>query len=115
MPDRDPDRGLQRQRVVREERRRIPGAFQHDEAGDGGSGVQRVEEGRTAHRRVPHQRERLAQRRRPSGGSTMFAAIHSKVSVDDLLHGAIIQSGNDACIALAEGMAAMSVPLPRTS
>src|SRR5882757_1660491 len=37
----------------------------------------------------------------PSGGSTMFAAIHSKVSVDDLLHGAIIQSGNDACIALA--------------
>ena len=41
----------------------------------------------------------------PSGGSTMFAAIHSKVSVDDLLHGAIIQSGNDACIALAEGMA----------
>jgi D-alanyl-D-alanine carboxypeptidase (penicillin-binding protein 5/6) len=41
----------------------------------------------------------------PSGGSTMFAAIHSKVSVDDLLHGAIIQSGNDACIALAEGIA----------
>jgi serine-type D-Ala-D-Ala carboxypeptidase (penicillin-binding protein 5/6) len=41
----------------------------------------------------------------PSGTSTMFAAIHSKVSVDDLLHGAIIQSGNDACIALAEGIA----------
>jgi serine-type D-Ala-D-Ala carboxypeptidase (penicillin-binding protein 5/6) len=41
----------------------------------------------------------------PAGGSTMFAAIHSKVSVDDLLHGAIIQSGNDACIALAEGIA----------
>ena len=41
----------------------------------------------------------------PSGGSTMFAAIHSKVSVDDLLHGAIIQSGNDACMMLAEGMA----------
>jgi serine-type D-Ala-D-Ala carboxypeptidase (penicillin-binding protein 5/6) len=41
----------------------------------------------------------------PSGGSTMFAAINSKVSIDDLLHGAIIQSGNDACIALAEGMA----------
>ncbi|WP_431203275.1 D-alanyl-D-alanine carboxypeptidase family protein [Bradyrhizobium betae] len=43
--------------------------------------------------------------RAPSGGSTMFAAINSKVSVDDLLHGAIIQSGNDACIALAEGIA----------
>ncbi|RTL54763.1 MAG: D-alanyl-D-alanine carboxypeptidase [Bradyrhizobiaceae bacterium] len=41
----------------------------------------------------------------PSGGSTMFAAINSRVSVDDLLHGAIIQSGNDACIALAEGIA----------
>src|SRR4051812_20838652 len=41
----------------------------------------------------------------PSGTSTMFAALNSKVSVDDLLHGALIQSGNDACIALAEGMA----------
>jgi serine-type D-Ala-D-Ala carboxypeptidase (penicillin-binding protein 5/6) len=41
----------------------------------------------------------------PSGTSTMFAALNSKVSVDDLLHGAIIQSGNDSCIALAEGMA----------
>jgi D-alanyl-D-alanine carboxypeptidase (penicillin-binding protein 5/6) len=41
----------------------------------------------------------------PSHGSTMYAAIHSKVKVSDLLHGAIIQSGNDACIALAEGMA----------
>ncbi|HUN98767.1 MAG TPA: D-alanyl-D-alanine carboxypeptidase family protein [Bradyrhizobium sp.] len=41
----------------------------------------------------------------PSGTSTMFAALNSKISVDDLLHGAIIQSGNDACIALAEAMA----------
>ena len=41
----------------------------------------------------------------PAGGSTMFAALHSRISVDDLLHGAIIQSGNDACMALAEGMA----------
>src|SRR6188472_4628707 len=41
----------------------------------------------------------------PSGGSTMFAAINSKVSIDDLLHGAIIQSGNDSCMALAEGIA----------
>ena len=41
----------------------------------------------------------------PSGGSTMFAAIHSRIKVSDLLHGAIIQSGNDACIALAEGIA----------
>src|SRR5471030_2770787 len=41
----------------------------------------------------------------PSHGSTMFAAIHSKIPVDDLLHGMIIQSGNDACIVLAEGIA----------
>jgi serine-type D-Ala-D-Ala carboxypeptidase (penicillin-binding protein 5/6) len=41
----------------------------------------------------------------PSGGSTMFAAINSKIPVDDLLHGAIIQSGNDACMVLAEGIA----------
>jgi serine-type D-Ala-D-Ala carboxypeptidase (penicillin-binding protein 5/6) len=41
----------------------------------------------------------------PAGGSTMFAALNSRISVDDLLHGAIIQSGNDACIVLAEGIA----------
>ena len=41
----------------------------------------------------------------PSGGSTMFAAIHSKIPVEDLLRGAIIQSGNDACMILAEAMA----------
>ena len=41
----------------------------------------------------------------PSHGSTMFAALNSKVSVDDLLHGMIIQSANDACIVLAEGIA----------
>lgn len=41
----------------------------------------------------------------PAGGSTMFAAIHSRISVDDLLHGAIIQSGNDSCMILAEGIA----------
>ncbi len=40
----------------------------------------------------------------PSRTSTMFAPIHSKVSIDDLLHGVIIQSANDACIALAEGI-----------
>ena len=41
----------------------------------------------------------------PSGGSTMFAAIHSRIKVSDLLQGVIIQSGNDACIVLAEGIA----------
>ena len=37
-------------------------------------------------------------------GSTMFLPIHSAVSVQDLLKGAIIVSGNDACIVLAEGL-----------
>src|SRR3954447_21872137 len=41
----------------------------------------------------------------PAGGSTMFAAIHSRVPVDDLLRGAIIQNGNDSCMILAEGIA----------
>jgi D-alanyl-D-alanine carboxypeptidase (penicillin-binding protein 5/6) len=41
----------------------------------------------------------------PSHGSTMFAAINSKVSVDALLRGMIVQSANDACIILAEGLA----------
>jgi D-alanyl-D-alanine carboxypeptidase (penicillin-binding protein 5/6) len=41
----------------------------------------------------------------PAGGSTMFAAIHSRIPVDDLLRGAIIQSGNDSCMILAEGIA----------
>jgi len=41
----------------------------------------------------------------PSGGSAMFAALNSRVSVKDLMHGVMIQSGNDACIALAEGIA----------
>src|SRR6185312_8303578 len=41
----------------------------------------------------------------PSRGSTMFAKLDSMVPVDALLHGMIIQSANDACIILAEGLA----------
>ena len=40
-----------------------------------------------------------------AGGSSMFAALNSRVRVEDLLRGLIIQSGNDAAIALAEGIA----------
>ncbi|HEY3859431.1 MAG TPA: D-alanyl-D-alanine carboxypeptidase family protein [Gammaproteobacteria bacterium] len=36
------------------------------------------------------------------GGSRMFAKLGSQVSVDDLLQGMIVQSGNDATVALAE-------------
>lgn len=40
-----------------------------------------------------------------SGSSTMFLKPHSKVKVGDLLKGIIIQSGNDACITVAENIA----------
>ena len=40
-----------------------------------------------------------------SGGSTMFADLNSKISVEDLIRSVIIQSGNDAAIVLAEGIA----------
>jgi serine-type D-Ala-D-Ala carboxypeptidase (penicillin-binding protein 5/6) len=40
----------------------------------------------------------------PSHTSSMFAPIHSRVRVEDLIRGMIIQSANDACIALAQGI-----------
>ena len=40
-----------------------------------------------------------------SGGSTMFAELNSKIPVMDLVRSVVIQSGNDAAIALAEGIA----------
>jgi serine-type D-Ala-D-Ala carboxypeptidase (penicillin-binding protein 5/6) len=41
----------------------------------------------------------------PSGTSAMFVPINTRVRVEELLKGIIIQSGNDASIAIAEGMA----------
>ncbi|WP_210517778.1 D-alanyl-D-alanine carboxypeptidase family protein [Thalassospira sp. ER-Se-21-Dark] len=38
------------------------------------------------------------------GGSKMFVEVNSNVSVSDLLHGIIVQSGNDAAIVVAEGI-----------
>ena len=40
-----------------------------------------------------------------SGYSSMFIMLNDKVSVEDLLRGVIVVSGNDACVALAEGIA----------
>jgi D-alanyl-D-alanine carboxypeptidase (penicillin-binding protein 5/6) len=40
-----------------------------------------------------------------SGSSTMFLDLNTKANVADLLRGVIVQSGNDACIVLAEGIA----------
>jgi serine-type D-Ala-D-Ala carboxypeptidase (penicillin-binding protein 5/6) len=39
-----------------------------------------------------------------TGGSKMFIDVNSQVSINDLLHGIVIQSGNDACVAVAEGL-----------
>ena len=40
-----------------------------------------------------------------SGYSSMFIMVGDEVSVEDLLRGIIVVSGNDACVALAEGIA----------
>lgn len=41
----------------------------------------------------------------PSGTSTMFAALKSSIRLEDLIQGVIVQSANDGCIIIAEGMA----------
>jgi serine-type D-Ala-D-Ala carboxypeptidase (penicillin-binding protein 5/6) len=40
----------------------------------------------------------------PAGGPTMFAAIHSRVAVQDLLRGLVVLNANDGAIALGEGI-----------
>ena len=40
-----------------------------------------------------------------SGGSSMFLPLHARVKLGDLIQGIIIQSGNDACIVVAEALA----------
>ena len=40
-----------------------------------------------------------------AGGSAMFAVLGTRIKVADLLHGLIVQSGNDAALVLAEGIA----------
>ncbi|HEU0219011.1 MAG TPA: D-alanyl-D-alanine carboxypeptidase family protein [Stellaceae bacterium] len=39
------------------------------------------------------------------GGSKMFVAIGARIKIEDLVKGMLIQSGNDACVVLAEGLA----------
>lgn len=38
-------------------------------------------------------------------GSTMFVGINSSIAIEDLIRGIIVQSGNDACVVVAEGLA----------
>lgn len=40
----------------------------------------------------------------PAAGSTMFLSVGEKVSVQNLLYGIVVLSGNDACVVLAEGI-----------
>ena len=46
-----------------------------------------------------------------SGYSSMFIMLNDKVSVEDLLRGIIVVSGNDACVALAEVLREQKVTL----
>ena len=50
-------------------------------------------------------RFRVSERARAMGGSRMFLELGSEVSVEDLIKGIIILSGNDACVVIAEGLA----------
>ncbi|MCA0301132.1 MAG: D-alanyl-D-alanine carboxypeptidase [Proteobacteria bacterium] len=49
-------------------------------------------------------RFRVSEKARNMGGSRMFVELGSEVSVEDLIKGMIILSGNDACVVVAEGL-----------
>ena len=49
-------------------------------------------------------RFRVSERARNMGGSRMFVELGSEVSVEDLIKGMIVLSGNDACVVIAEGL-----------
>ncbi|WP_421998703.1 D-alanyl-D-alanine carboxypeptidase family protein [Reyranella sp.] len=46
----------------------------------------------------------VSERARNMGGSRMFVELGSEVSVEDLIKGMIVLSGNDACVVVAEGL-----------
>src|SRR5882757_9123652 len=50
-------------------------------------------------------RFRVSERARNMGGSRMFVELGSEVTVEDLVKGMIVLSGNDACVVVAEGLA----------
>jgi D-alanyl-D-alanine carboxypeptidase (penicillin-binding protein 5/6) len=47
---------------------------------------------------------RVSAKASQKGGSKMFVREGARVRIEDLIRGVIVQSGNDACIVLAEGM-----------
>jgi D-alanyl-D-alanine carboxypeptidase (penicillin-binding protein 5/6) len=54
---------------------------------------------------APDQQVTVSERAWRAPGSRMFIKVGTQVGVDELIRGMIIQSGNDACIALAEAVA----------
>lgn len=54
---------------------------------------------------APGQTIRVSERAWRASGSRMFIEPRKPVTAEELLHGMIVQSGNDACIALAEAIA----------
>ncbi|MDV7270187.1 D-alanyl-D-alanine carboxypeptidase family protein [Thioclava sp. A2] len=60
-----------------------------------------LEEGRV----TPSTTFAVSPRAQAMGGSTMFLNTSDRPSVDELLHGIIVNSGNDACVVVAEGLA----------
>ena len=53
----------------------------------------------------PDQQVNVSPRAWKAGGSRMFIEPRRPVTVDELIRGVVVQSGNDACIALAEAVA----------
>lgn len=51
------------------------------------------------------ERFRVSEKAWKMGGSRMFVREGDRIRIEDLIRGVIIQSGNDACIVLAEGLA----------
>jgi D-alanyl-D-alanine carboxypeptidase (penicillin-binding protein 5/6) len=49
-------------------------------------------------------RFRVSERARNMGGSRMFVELGSEVTIEDLIKGMIVLSGNDACVVVAEGL-----------
>ena len=88
----------QRRAAVRTQRRRAPGPGVADQADDRVPRVRRAaRQGSTPSQPVP-----VSERAWRAEGSRMFIEPRRAVSVDELLRGMIVQSGNDASIALAE-------------
>src|SRR4029453_10368509 len=58
-----------------------------------------------AGRLKPDTRFRVSERAYRMGGSRMFVELNSEVTVEGLLKGMIVLSGNDACVVIAEGLA----------